>query len=224
MEVGVVLLVALLPMYLPIVDLIGPTHRAASAGESFSLGDSLRNIINDTSGSVLLLYFIWRSSEPWSRFGITRSRSIILDTSIVLGIVLINSAMSEGFFFLLGDSHVEDNGIKPSTSPETALLGVEYVFFVVHICISAFYEELLMRGYLIPRFEQLLRSTWTSLFLTALMFGGFHMDQGLGGVFNATLAGLVYGGAFCWFRRLWPIVAAHVVYNFIVMLLPSLPG
>ncbi|MGH7771719.1 MAG: lysostaphin resistance A-like protein [Candidatus Binatia bacterium] len=223
LEVGVVLIVALLPMYLPVVDLIGRSPGVSSAGESFSLRDSLGNIIKDTSLSVLLVYLIWRSGESWLRFGFTRSQSMSLDASIVLGIVLMNYVViSEGLSLLLEPTHSEDNGIEPITSPGRAPLIVEYVFFVVHICISALYEELLMRGYLIPRFEQLLRSTWTSLFLTALLFGGYHMDQGMGGVLNATLAGLVYGGAFCWFRRLWPIAVAHVVYNLMVMLLPRL--
>ncbi|MGH8057133.1 MAG: lysostaphin resistance A-like protein [Candidatus Entotheonellia bacterium] len=225
LEVGVVLIVALLPMYSPAVDLVWPSHGVSSANESISLRDSLENIINDTSRSFLLLYLMWRSGEPWLRFGFTHSRRMKLDTAIVFGIVLMNYVViSEGLSLLLEPTHVEDNGGEPVALAGTALLIVQYVFFVVHICISAFYEELLMRGYLIPRFEQLLRSTWTSLFLTALLFGGFHVDQGMGGVLNATFAGLVYGGAFCWFRRLWPIAAAHIVYNLIVMLLPRVMG
>jgi len=130
----------------------------------------------------------------------------------------------EELFLLLGPSHFEDNESAVSTSPGTALLVVQYILFVVHIFTSAFYEELLMRGYLIPRFERLLRSTWNSLLLTALLFGSYHTDQGIGGVLDTSLAGLVYGGAFCWFRRLWPVAAAHALYNLMVMLLPRLMG
>lgn len=221
-EVGVILLVALLPMYLPAPDLVSHSAANPSIGEPFSVRDFLRSTIIDTTGGVLLLYVIWRSGEPWSRFGFTRSGWTRLDTSIALGIVLMNFG-SEGLIALFEPVHIEDNGRRDiGMSPGTAPLIIEYVLFVVHICISAFYEELLTRGYLIPRFEHLLHSTWISLFLTALLFGGFHMDQGMGGVLSTTLAGLVYGGAFCWFRRLWPVAAAHVVYNLIVMLLPRL--
>jgi membrane protease YdiL (CAAX protease family) len=31
-------------------------------------------------------------------------------------------------------------------------------------------------------------------------------------------------GAFCWFRRLWPVAVAHAVYNLMVILLPQLMG
>jgi membrane protease YdiL (CAAX protease family) len=222
-EVGVVLIVLLLPTYYSIVaDLIGPSGGGSSGDEFSSPRDILRDSINDTSRSALLLYLMWRSGESWHRFGFTRFGWTRSDTSIALGILLINFGIEE-LVALVEPVHIEDKGGRDSsTSPGTALLIVEYILFVIHICIAAFYEELLMRGYLIPRFEHLLRSTWTSLFLTALLFGGFHMDQGMGGVLGITLAGLVYGGAFCWFRRLWPVATAHAVYNLVVMLLPRL--
>jgi membrane protease YdiL (CAAX protease family) len=219
-EVGVVLMVVLLPMYSAAVELIWPTHGLSSAAESLSLRDSLGNIVNDTSRSGLLLYLIWRSGEPWTRFGFTPFRWTRSDINIILGIVLVNFGIEE-LVSLLDSDHLEYDGEDVIGSPGTVVV-VQYIFLVLHIFVSAFYEELLMRGYLIPRFEHLLRSTWVSLSLTALLFGGFHMDQGMGGVVSATLAGLVYGGAFCWFRRLWPVAAAHAVYNLTVMLLPRL--
>src|SRR6185295_14718186 len=39
-------------------------------------------------------------------------------------------------------------------------------------------EELLARGYLIPRLEQLFRSCWLSVLISSLVFGIFHLRGG----------------------------------------------
>jgi len=80
---------------------------------------------------------------------------------------------------------------------------------------NGFAEELVMRGYLIPRFERLLNSTWGSLLLTTVLFATYHCYQGPSGVVNALEFGLIYGSAFCVFRRVWPLALAHAVSNFL---------
>ena len=221
-EVGVVLLVLLVPIYHSIfASLFHSIPGAGPPDEHSSLSELFRSTFKDISAGTLLLYLMWRSEEPWSRFGLLRSINLTLDASIVLFVILINAAVSEGLFLLFDAAGLDKHPPEPVSAPAESA-SIAYAALFVHICISAFFEELLMRGYFLPRFERLLHSTWVSLFLTALVFGGLHLDQGIEGVLVTSLAGLVYGGAFCWFRRLWPVVAAHIVYNLMVMLAPRL--
>lgn len=222
-EVGVVLIVALLPEYYSIVaSLFQPGPGVPRASFSSSLGDCLGEIIKHLSLSAIPLYLIWRSGESRHRFGFTRPRWM-LDTCIAVGVLFINYlVVSGGSLLLPGPSHFENYWEDPNMLPATGRHIAEDVLSVIDTGVGAFYEELLMRAYLIPRFEELLRSTWASLFLTAFLFAGFHLDQGVANVLNTMVAGLVYGGAFCLFRRLWPIVTAHAVYNLTVSLLPWL--
>ena len=213
-EVGVVLLALLAPIYYSIL-----IPGAAPLDEHSSLWELFRSTLKDISAGALLLYLMWRSEEPWSRFGLLRSVRLPLDATIVLSVILINAAVSEGLFLLFDAAGLDGHPPEP-VSEEAESASITYAALFIHIGISAFFEELLVRGYLLPRFERLLASTWASLVLTALIFGGLHLDQGIGGVVATTLAGLVYGGAFCWFRRLWPIVVAHALYNLGAMLLP----
>jgi membrane protease YdiL (CAAX protease family) len=72
---------------------------------------------------------------------------------------------------------------------------VEIGVFVASVACTAFSEELVMRAYLIPRFEQLLGSSARSVALSALLFASYHVYQGIG----ATVSMLFYGlnSAFC---------------------------
>jgi membrane protease YdiL (CAAX protease family) len=81
-----------------------------------------------------------------------------------------------------------------------------------------FTEELLMRGYLFTRLEQLLRSTWVAVLLSSVVFGLMHWFGGPLMVCNAFLIGIVYGIAFAWARTLWPVVIAHAAQDFSVFL------
>jgi membrane protease YdiL (CAAX protease family) len=100
----------------------------------------------------------------------------------------------------------------PSTygfaTPQTT---VDFLMVVVLSIAIGFYEELAMRGYLIPRFEQLLRSSAASVFYSSALFASYHLYQGLESAFSVLFVGLVYGVAFCLTRRLWPVAVAHAM-------------
>ncbi len=78
-------------------------------------------------------------------------------------------------------------------------------------------EEMTMRGYLIPRLEQITRSTTFAAFFSAVAFALLHIYQGFHGVVFALIAGSVFAFAFCGIRRLWPVVVAHALLDFIII-------
>ena len=71
-----------------------------------------------------------------------------------------------------------------------------------------------MRGYLLPRLERLLCSTRLSVLVTTALFASYHIYQGIGAAIGIAAVGFVYALAFCCFRRLWPLCAAHVIVDF----------
>jgi membrane protease YdiL (CAAX protease family) len=94
----------------------------------------------------------------------------------------------------------------------------DYGLLVLMSCANGFAEELVMRGYLLPRFERVLGSTWSAVGLTSLLFASYHIYQGLFGATQVLVFGLVYGAVFCWFRRLWPLAIAHAIADFVGIL------
>jgi membrane protease YdiL (CAAX protease family) len=77
-------------------------------------------------------------------------------------------------------------------------------------------EELTMRGYLIPRFEELFGSPVAAVVLSAILFASYHLYQGLSSSLVILGMGLVYGIFFCIVRRIWPLVIAHTITNLLI--------
>jgi len=80
--------------------------------------------------------------------------------------------------------------------------------------VSSFGEEVVYRGFLINRLEELFgggrKAIWTAVVLSSLIFGLAHFGWGIVGVVQTTFMGLALAGSYLLFRRnLWVLVAAH---------------
>jgi membrane protease YdiL (CAAX protease family) len=74
-------------------------------------------------------------------------------------------------------------------------------------------EELVMVAYLITRLRQLGWSENGSLLAQALLRGGYHLYQGLGGFVGNVVMGLVFGRVWQRTNRLWMLVGAHTLID-----------
>jgi membrane protease YdiL (CAAX protease family) len=165
-----------------------------------------------------VLYLISRSQEPLSVFGFTPMKWW-QDSFAVVGLLVLDHVLYY-LLCLMIDRLIDPssyNSLKLSSSqlfPRPAGFA-EYLLLVVFSAANGFSEELVMRGYLIPRFERLLDSTPKSIMLTSVLFAAYHVYQGLDGFMNCLIGGLLYGVFFCWLRRLWPLIVGHTVYDII---------
>ena len=80
-----------------------------------------------------------------------------------------------------------------------------------------FVEELIWRGYLLTRIEDVTTSRWEAIAISSLLFGFNHLYQGPIGVIGATIDGVLYGTVFAVTRRIWPIALSHGLYDLILM-------
>ncbi|SRR6266536_385696 len=83
---------------------------------------------------------------------------------------------------------------------------------------GGFGEETVFRGYLFERFGKLLGpATWAravTVLVTSAGFGLAHYpQQGLAGVQQATITGLVFGTTYALTGRLWPSMSAHAAFD-----------
>jgi membrane protease YdiL (CAAX protease family) len=182
-----------------------PTHHYATPS-------TLYRIMNDARIVMPLLLIMALCGEPWKRFGIVRP---CWGVDIVGGCLiwlcagwvyyLITTLMPPSLAYGTGwhrlAHHAGDEG------------GLARGLLVLRVLTGAFSEELVMRGYLIPRLERLLGSSAVAVGLTAVMFGSYHFYQGVGPAIAIVGVGVVYGVSFCLLRRLWPIWLAHVLHN-----------
>ena len=74
-------------------------------------------------------------------------------------------------------------------------------------------EEVVMVAYLLTRLRQLGWSENGSLLAQALLRGGYHLYQGLGGFVGNVVMGLVFGRVWQRTHRLWMLVGAHTLID-----------
>ncbi len=164
---------------------------------------------------AVLLFFIWRSGEGWRRFGLGPPRWLI---DPLQGLwIFIAGALLAGVLagriasiFNLGDPHLEPWHSEPKSA-------LEHGFAVAVLMLAVLKEELIFRSYFLTRFEQLF-GRWNSLLVTALLFSSWHIYQGPAGLLSTFVLGLVYGGAYLFLRRLWPVFLAHTINNLVLLL------
>jgi membrane protease YdiL (CAAX protease family) len=173
---------------------------------------------------VIAATFLLRwSSLNWRDVGLHRPGSAWRTAGLVVagyvGIGLIFVVMTQVVFPILG--------IAPKTLSLFAAVegnSTEYLYWLLPVAwgSAAFGEELVFRGYLQSRLETAIgKSTGaaiTALLLQALIFGGLHSYQGLGGALLAGSTGLVLGAVYLAGRKnLWAPIILHGVVDTVTL-------
>jgi membrane protease YdiL (CAAX protease family) len=184
--------------------------------------DSLSRVVRSAGIIALIIFIISRSGESLGKFGLKPLR-VLKDSALGFGIYL--SARASHYFIwystvgALGRSAAYS--LLHSNPSQFATPTGHYSISLAAAAALAngLAEEIVCRAYLITRFEQLFGSTLKALVISTLLFSSYHIYQGLGGFISVTMAGLVYGGFFCWTRRLWPVASGHAIQDFVATMM-----
>ena len=164
--------------------------------------------------AILVLVWIRWSRTPWHAIGYMRPRSWTrtLIAGITFGIVfkflmkaivmplLITDPVNHAYHYLAGN--------------RAALPGAIYAMIVI----AGFGEETVFRGFMFARLGDLLGSAvWGKtliVLITSLLFGLAHYSvQGVAGVEQATIVGLVFGTIFAVTGRIWLLMFSHAAFD-----------
>ena len=164
--------------------------------------------------AVLVLLWAWRSHTPWREIGYVRPKS--WTRTIAIGI-----AFGIAFKFLMKAIVMPLLGADPINQAyhylagnRAALPGILYAVTVG----AGFGEETVFRGYMFERLGKLFGAgTWAKALIVLLgagWFGLIHYPvQGLAGVQQATIFGLVFGTIFAITGRIWMLMFAHAAFD-----------
>jgi uncharacterized protein len=163
-----------------------------------------------------ILVLIWRqlSGTPWHEIGYVQPRSWI--GSFIVGIIFGSAfklVMKIIVMPLLGADPI-NHAYHYLVGNQAALPGILFSLIIG----AGFGEETLFRGYLFERLGKLFGSGIGAktliVLITAAFFGVLHYtDQGLAGVQQATIVGLVFGTIFAVTGRLWMLMVAHAAFD-----------
>jgi CAAX protease family protein len=172
------------------------------------------NVVTVLPAAALVLVWVWRSRTPWREIGYARPRSWIVTVvgGIVLGVAL-KLALKAIVMPLLGVDPV-NHAYHFLVGNARALPGMLAIVIVA----GGFGEETVYRGYLFERIGKILGEgaparTFTVLLTSALFASAHFLDQGVAGVEQAMITGLVFGSVFAITRRVWLLMVAHAAYD-----------
>jgi membrane protease YdiL (CAAX protease family) len=178
-------------------------------------------IFRDLALVSLILFFIWRNSEPIDLIGWTLKNGL---EDVALGIVLFVP-----FFFAAGllESALKAAGFSaPSTRlPALLVTGgiVEYLLGFALVTIVAVAEESIFRGYLILRLKTVTLSPTVAVLLSAVIFSLGHGYEGSAGVVTVGFMGSIFALVYMWRKSLIAPIVMHFLQDFLcIVLLPLL--
>lgn len=164
-------------------------------------------------GAILVLIWVKLSRTPWCEIGYGRPRSwtVTAATGVVFGIAF-KLFMKAFLMPLLGAPPV--NQAYHYLAGNTAILPAA-IWAMLN---AGFSEETMFRGYMFERLGKLLGSNiWAKVFIvafTSIWFGLEHYTvQGVGGVEQSTIMGLIYGTIVITTKKIWMVMIAHAAFD-----------
>jgi membrane protease YdiL (CAAX protease family) len=172
------------------------------------------NLLVILLGGLLVLLWTWRSRTPWREIGYVRPKSWV--RTVAIGV-----AFGVAFKLLMKAIVMPLLGAEPINQPYHFLVGnpsaLPGVLYAVTLG-GGFSEETVYRGYGFERLGKLFGPrAWAKpliVLLTTALFAALHYpEQGVAGVQQATITGLVFGTIFAITGRIWMLVFAHAAFD-----------
>jgi membrane protease YdiL (CAAX protease family) len=164
--------------------------------------------------AILVLLWAWRSRTPWREIGYVRpaswTRTVVVGIAFGIAFKLLMKAI---VMPLLGAPAI-NQAYHYLAGNRAALPAALYAMIVG----AGFGEETVFRGYMFERFGKLFGSgVWAKTLIVLLTAGWFGLDhyplQGLAGVEQATILGVVFGTIFAVTGRIWMLMFAHAAFD-----------
>lgn len=170
-------------------------------------------LVGPPISAALVLLWAWRSRTPWASLGLSRPKSWI--QTAVVGI-----AFGIAFKFVMKAVVMPLMGADPINQAYHYLAGNTAALpgMILTVTLGAgFAEELFFRSYLFERSGKLFGSSAGTkamiVLVTSILFGAGHYAQGIAGVQQATVVGLVFGTIFAITGRIWMLMIAHAAFD-----------
>lgn len=165
-------------------------------------------------GGILVLLWALRSHTPWQEIGYVRPESLTRTAAIGIAFGIAFKLLMKAIVMPLFGAEPINQAYHYLEGNPAALPGI---LFAVTLG-GGFSEETVYRGYAFERLGKLFGSTaWAKpliVLLTTAVFAALHYrEQGLAGVQQATITGLVFGTIFAVTGRIWMLIFAHAAFD-----------
>ncbi len=165
-------------------------------------------------GAILVLLWVQWSRTPWGDIGYVRPKSWTRDLAVGMAVGIAFKLLMKALVMPLLGAPPINQAYQYLTGNRAALLGAVYLV----VAGGGFGEETVFRGFLFERFGKLFGSgvsakTGIVLLTTAWFALAHYPEQGLPGVEQALVTGLVFGAIFAVTGRILLPMVAHAVFD-----------
>jgi membrane protease YdiL (CAAX protease family) len=172
------------------------------------------NFIMPPLSAILVLIWVKISDTPWREIGYVRPRSWgkTIATGIVFGVAL-KFVMKAIVMPLFGAPPINQAYHFVTGNP-----AVIPMMIYTMIVIAGFGEETFYRGWMFERFGKLLgQSVFAKIaivVITSILFASVHYpEQGIPGVEQALMTGLIFGSIFAVTGQIFMLMIAHAAFD-----------
>ena len=210
-EIAVVFLLAVLPdVYSSLLFCFEPTTSSFAAIHLWMIVRALQ-----VSAPVLLMIHLpgghWQKHCLGDRL---RPVDAVIAAALVVTGYFAGDVVSDAMIHMRIDVYSDDsNPFLGEQLPHSKLL--LFLTITVSGIANGFAEELVMRSWLIPKLEEVMKASVAAVGITSLFFAVYHLYQGFAGASMILGIGIVFGAYFVCFRRFWPLVIAHAAMDVI---------
>jgi membrane protease YdiL (CAAX protease family) len=179
-------------------------NRRLSPIDLINLGLNLASVLQLLAWGALGLYLLWRSGFGPKSVGLGRFR---WRPDLLGGLALAALIGLPGLgLYVVGRRLGIGVAVVPAELTDTwwripVLIAVAFA--------NGWAEEIIVVAFLMTRLRQLGFSARTTVLLSSLLRGAYHLYQGFGAGLGNIVMGLVFGYAWRRTGRLWPLIIAH---------------
>jgi len=182
------------------------------------LGVLAGNFLFAPMSALLALLWVKHSHTPWREIGYVRPVSWLKDAAIGIGFGAAFKLLMKAIVMPLLGAPPINAAYQHLAGNTGALPGMLFVVVIV----AGFGEETLFRGYLFERLGKLFGTgpgakAWIVLLTSALFAAAHYPDQGLPGVLQAAVVGLVFGATFAVTGRIFMLMVAHAAFDVVAV-------
>lgn len=177
--------------------------------------DFIRQLLSATqlfAWGALGLYLLWRAGIQLRQIGMVRVR-FGRDLAGGAGLAALIGVPGLGLYLI-----ARAVGANLTVVPTALDHWWQFLTLPLAAFGNAWAEQMLVVGYLITRLRQLGLGENASLLVSSVLRGSYHLYQGFGGFVGNVVMGLVFGRVWQRTNRLWPLVLAHFLIDFVAFL------
>lgn len=208
-ELALLLAVALGGSLIQNIESVAGT--AASHGYRGELG-WLYGVIHETGALGLCAYILHKQGRSFRQIGLVMRW---FDPFYGFAIMILGLVAMIAVQWALYFSGMLSTAVQAShASVIREMFGPNAVWgMVVFTVVNAFFEELIVRAYLITDLRFLTGSTLAAVLSSALFQGFYHLYQGWQAALAVTAGFVIFSLFYLWSRRVTPVVFAHMFWD-----------